>query len=165
MTDPRAAALAEALHATFMGGPGGCLFAADAQHQAFHESDAAAILAALPEGWCGHASPEPAPPTAMPCTCGFIAERDFAHQPDCQWLASPEPAPLDVDRPGILDDSIEGNLQRVDAIRVLELALASQGVPEVNAPSLLRDIEEGGYTLRLTTNDERRRRNDRGQSS
>jgi hypothetical protein len=30
---------------------------------------------------------------------------------------------------------------------------------------LLRDIEEGGYTLRLTTNDERRRRNDRGQSS
>lgn len=70
-----------------------------------------------------------------------------------------------IERPGILDDSIEGNLQRVDAIRVLELALASQGVPEVNAPSLLRDIEEGGYTLRLTTHDERRRRNARGESS
>lgn len=55
---------------------------------------------------------------------------------------------------GILDDSIEGNVQRVDALRVLELALASQGYPQVNAPSLLRDIEEGGYTLRLTTSDE-----------
>ena len=62
-------------------------------------------------------------------------------------------------RPSVLDDSIDGNLQRVDALRVLELALASQGVPTVNGPSLLRDIEEGGYTLRLTTSDERRRRN------
>ena len=59
----------------------------------------------------------------------------------------------------ILEDSIEGNLQRVDALRVLELACASQGFPEVNAPSLLRNIEEGGYTLRLTTRDERRLRN------
>jgi len=65
------------------------------------------------------------------------------------------------EHPGILDDSIEGNLQRVDALRVLELALASQGYPQVNGPSLLRDIEEGGYTLRLTTRDERTRRNDR----
>lgn len=68
------------------------------------------------------------------------------------------------DSRSVLDDSIEGNLQRVDALRVLELALASQGVPDVNAPSLLRDIEEGGYTLRLTTHDERRRRNERGLS-
>ena len=65
------------------------------------------------------------------------------------------------DRPGILDDSIEGNVQRVDAIRVLELAAASQGYPDINGPSFLRDIEEGGYTLRLTTDDERRRRSDR----
>lgn len=65
------------------------------------------------------------------------------------------------DRPGILDDSIEGNVQRVDAIRVLELAAASQGYPDINGPSFLRDIEEGGYTLRLTTHDERRRRNNR----
>ena len=81
------------------------------------------------------------------------------------WLEKFAPSALAATaspgRPGILDDSIEGNVQRVDAIRVLELALASQGVPDVNAPSLLRDIEEGGYTLRLTTSDERRRRNDR----
>jgi hypothetical protein len=62
--------------------------------------------------------------------------------------------------PGILDDSIEGNLQRVDAIRVLELATSSQGHPDINGPSLLRDIEEGGYTLRLTTHEERRARSD-----
>lgn len=60
----------------------------------------------------------------------------------------------------ILEDSVEGNLQRVDALRVLELACASQGHPDINAPSLLRDIEEGGYTLRLTTPDERRSRVD-----
>ena len=63
--------------------------------------------------------------------------------------------------PSVLSDSIEGNLQRVDAIRVLELAAGSQGYPGVNGPSFLRDIEEGGYTLRLTTHDERRLRNDR----
>ena len=64
----------------------------------------------------------------------------------------------------VLEDSIEGNLQRVDAIRVLELACASQGYPDINGPSLLRDIEEGGYTLRLTTSAERTLRNQRGES-
>jgi hypothetical protein len=65
-----------------------------------------------------------------------------------------------TERPGILDDSIEGNVQRVDALRVLTLALYSQGIKfdESQVPSLLRDIEEGGYTLRLTTSDEQRRR-------
>lgn len=73
-------------------------------------------------------------------------------------LSALAPGGRDVSEHSILEDSIEGNLQRVDALRVLELACASQGYPEVNAPSLLRDIEEGGYTLRLTTSDERRLR-------
>ncbi len=72
-----------------------------------------------------------------------------------------DPQTTATERPGILDDSIEGNVQRVDAIRVLEVAAASQGYPDINGPSFLRDIEAGGYTLRLTTPDERRRRNDR----
>jgi hypothetical protein len=69
------------------------------------------------------------------------------------------PAP---ERPEILDDTIEGNLQRNDAIRVLHLAIASNltDLPLSMVGSILRDIEEGGYTLRLTTTDERRRRND-----
>ncbi len=60
--------------------------------------------------------------------------------------------------PGVLDDTIEGALQRNDALRVLALAVGSQGQPDMDVASLLRDIEEGGYTLRLTTHDERRRR-------
>ena len=67
-----------------------------------------------------------------------------------------EPRPS---HPSILDDSIEGNLQRNDAIRVLALALASNGHPEANAAAILRDMEEGGYTMRLTTHAERLARN------
>jgi hypothetical protein len=65
------------------------------------------------------------------------------------------------DRPSVMDDSIEGALQRNDAIRVLALALASNGWPATSAEAaaVLRDIEEGGYTLRLTTRDERSRKN------
>jgi hypothetical protein len=96
---------------------------------------------------------------ACPRGAWDAAKRDaFVYSGIHREAAAPEPS----DHPGILDDSIEGNVQRVDALRVLELALASQGVPEVNAPSLLRDIEEGGYTLRLTTDDERRRRREGG---
>lgn len=68
-------------------------------------------------------------------------------------------------RPEITEDSIEGAMQRNDAIRVLALACASQGYPDINAASLLRDIEEGGYTLRLTTNAERLTRTERGYSA
>lgn len=66
----------------------------------------------------------------------------------------------------VLEDSIEGNLQRIDAQRVLQLALQSQGIsiPDAQVPSLMRDIEEGGYTLRLTTDAERRARNEAGPS-
>lgn len=61
----------------------------------------------------------------------------------------------------VLDDSPEGMMQRADALRVLGLALASNGIPnaDAHAPAILRDIEAGGYTFRLTTHDERRRRN------
>lgn len=66
-----------------------------------------------------------------------------------------------TDRPSVMDDSIEGNIQRNDAIRVLGLALASNGLPVSSraVASILRDIEEGGYTLRLTTHAERLARN------
>jgi hypothetical protein len=58
----------------------------------------------------------------------------------------------------IMGDSIEAALQRNDALRVLDLALASNGC-DANPASVLRDIEEGGYTLRLTTKEERLARN------
>jgi hypothetical protein len=58
----------------------------------------------------------------------------------------------------IMGDSIEAALQRNDALRVLGLALASNG-SDADPASVLRDIEEGGYTLRLTTDDERLDRN------
>jgi hypothetical protein len=64
----------------------------------------------------------------------------------------------------VIGPNIENALQRNDALRVLELALASQGSPDVDSAALLRDIEEGGYTLRLTTHEERRMRNDKGLS-
>ena len=60
-----------------------------------------------------------------------------------------------TDRPSIIGPDVENGMQRLDALRVLALALASQGCPQVDEASLLRDIEEGGYTLRLTTADER----------
>ncbi len=102
--------------------------------------------------------------------CGPKYEGCYSHFPMPHCRADGMMLPCDVmrlaqartevlDRPGILDDSIEGNVQRVDAIRVLELAASSQGYPDINGPSFLRDIEEGGYTLRLTTHEERRRRN------
>jgi len=65
----------------------------------------------------------------------------------------------------IADGSLDAALQRMDALRVLSLALASQGLLDVNAASLLRDIEEGGYTLRLTTNEERLAHNQHGESA
>jgi hypothetical protein len=53
-TDPRPAALAAALHETMVG----CALGADRRggHIAMedHKCDAAAILATLPDGWCGH---------------------------------------------------------------------------------------------------------------
>lgn len=59
---------------------------------------------------------------------------------------------------------VDAGMQRLDMLRVIELALASCAQP-IQPGELLRNIEEGGYTLRLTTSDERRQRNDRGQSS
>lgn len=55
----------------------------------------------------------------------------------------------------IMGDSIDSALMRNDALRVLSLSLASQGHQDIDAGALLRDIEEGGFTLRLTTHDER----------
>lgn len=52
-------------------------------------------------------------------------------------------------------DELDQSLQRNDAIRVLELAIASVGTPTPDAAGVLRNIEEGGYTLRLTTREER----------
>lgn len=54
-----------------------------------------------------------------------------------------------------LPDDMDDAMQRNDALRVIGLALASQGVPDVDPAALLRDIEEGGYTFRLTTHAER----------
>jgi hypothetical protein len=70
-------------------------------------------------------------------------------------------------RPEITEDSIEGALQRNDALRVLQLALASNGIVVYAATltAILRDIEEGGYTMRLTTHEERLARNAKGESS
>jgi hypothetical protein len=67
--------------------------------------------------------------------------------------------------PSVMEDSIEGALQRNDALRVLALALASNGMPvgPNEVASVLRDIEEGGYTLRLTTHEERHARNEEHQ--
>lgn len=60
-------------------------------------------------------------------------------------------------------DSLEAALRRNDMGRVLALALSSQGyvsTDSVNAGlALLREIEEEGYTLRLTTHEERLARN------
>lgn len=66
---------------------------------------------------------------------------------------------------GESDDGILAALQRNDMGRVLALALASQGYvqtdSEVVGLALLREIEEQGYTLRLTTHEERFARNSR----
>jgi hypothetical protein len=67
------------------------------------------------------------------------------------------------------DDDIEQALIRNDMGRVLVLALASQGYTQSDSEAvglaLLREIEEQGYTLRLTTHEERRAKNDRGRAS
>lgn len=74
------------------------------------------------------------------------------------------PFPMGSADPTATPEPLDAAMERNDAIRVLALACASQGYPDVNAASLLRDIEEGGYTLRLTTAAERREKNDRGMS-
>jgi hypothetical protein len=112
MTDPRAAALAEALHGIHGGGPCFTRYR-DCGVQA------AAILAALPPDWCWHASPKPAPlaealhATGLnsighkpghhgrftpACICNGDAAAILAALPP-DWcghdtLASPEPAPI-----------------------------------------------------------------------
>jgi len=70
-------------------------------------------------------------------------------------------------RPEITEDSIEGAAQRNDAIRVLHLAIASndRDLPLSVVAAILRDIEEGGYTMRLTTDDERTAKNANGYSA
>lgn len=66
-------------------------------------------------------------------------------------------------------DEIDAGMQRLDMLRVIELALQScqpYDRPGTYDPGeVLRNIEEGGYTLRLTTHAERRAKNDRGMSS
>jgi len=57
-------------------------------------------------------------------------------------------------------NDLDEAMQREDFLRVLALALASNGVSSRLARSILDDIEEQGYTYRLTTHDERFRRND-----
>jgi len=62
------------------------------------------------------------------------------------------------------NDEIMDALQRNDMARVIGLALASQGYIKTElSPSLglafLRELEECGYTLRLTTDEERREHN------
>ena len=64
-----------------------------------------------------------------------------------------------------MSDDIDRGMQRLDVRRVIELALAScepKGPPfHVDSGELLRNIEEGGYTFRLTTGDERREMRER----
>ncbi len=79
--------------------------------------------------------------------------------PTCHYTFVPDAA-----RPSGIGDDIENIAQRIDAVRVIDLALASQGAPDVRGDALLRDIEEGGYTLRLTMDDERAWRNRHGGS-
>lgn len=66
------------------------------------------------------------------------------------------------------DDPILAALQRNDMGRVLALALSSQGYANTDSEAvglaLLREIEEQGYTLRLTTAEERFRRNGTGEA-
>jgi hypothetical protein len=66
-------------------------------------------------------------------------------------------------------DDIDEAMQRNDFLRVLALALASNGIVDpdptdqyrlIDCAPILRDIEEQGYTFRLTTHEERRAKND-----
>lgn len=54
-----------------------------------------------------------------------------------------------------MTDPIDDAMQRNDAIDVLSRAIYSVKEPGAHAAEVLRNIEEGGYTLRLTTREER----------
>lgn len=62
------------------------------------------------------------------------------------------------------NDEYEASLIRNDMARVICLALSSQGYAATDSQKVglafLRELEDCGYTLRLTTRDERRRHNE-----
>ena len=67
-------------------------------------------------------------------------------------------------------DDIEAAAQRNDMARVIVFALLSQGyIAGTDAPSIglafLRELEDCGYTLRLTTHEERLEKNMRPEAS
>lgn len=89
---------------------------------------------------------------------------DLAEAAAIRWAL----ATLDAARQPAPDDAA-ALAQRNDMGRVLALALSSQGYASTDSEAvglaLLREIEEQGYTLRLTTPEERRARNAKGESS
>lgn len=59
---------------------------------------------------------------------------------------------------------LDAALRRNDGIDALQRSIASVADPIRDAAEVLRNLEECGYTLRFTTAEERREKNDRGMS-